>query len=129
MFHGLNITERHGPSEARQGGDYAVHVLPSTHMLLVNTPLRQQFDSWGMTLRREGRLARKAKREEAEINAPQPMIGELRLSACETRRLMSICVELLELCCHVSGRIDPAAGWMVAHARDEVMIGIFGVRP
>jgi hypothetical protein len=58
-----------------------------------------------------------------------PRPGLLRLSACETRRLMSICVELLELCCHVSGRIDPAAGWMVAHARDEVMIGIFGVRP
>jgi hypothetical protein len=129
MFHGSNITERHGPSEARQGGDYAVHVLPSTHMLLVNRPKHQQLNSWGMTLRREGKLARKAKKEEAEINAPQPMIGEPRLSACETRRLMSICVELLELCCHVSGRIDPAAGWMVAHARDEVMIGIFGVRP
>jgi hypothetical protein len=53
----------------------------------------------------------------------------LTLSACEARRLYGICVELLELCCHISGRIDPAAGWMVAHARDEVMIGIFGVRP
>lgn len=74
-------------------------------------------------------MAKKTKKEEVEDNAPQTMIGELRLSACETRRLMSICVELLELCCHVSGRIDPAAGWMVAHARDEVMIGIFGVRP
>jgi hypothetical protein len=118
-----------GASGADQSADDAVHVLPSTHMLLVNWPQRQQPDSWGTTLMREGKLARKAKKEEAEINAPQPIIGELRLSACETRRLMSICVEMLELCCHVSGRIDPAAGWMVAHARDEVMIGIFGVRP
>jgi hypothetical protein len=118
-----------GPTEADESAGSVVHVLPSTHMLLVNTPQRQQPDSYGMTLMREGRLARKAKKEEADINAPQPIIGELRLSACETRRLMSICVELLELCCHVSGRIDPAAGWMVAHARDEVMIGIFGVRP
>jgi hypothetical protein len=35
---------------------------------------------------------------------------------------------LLELCTHVSGRIDPEAGYMVAHARDEVMLGIFDVR-
>jgi hypothetical protein len=53
----------------------------------------------------------------------------LNLSACEARRLYGVCVELLELCSHVSGRIDPQAGWMVAHARDEVMLGIFDVKP
>jgi hypothetical protein len=56
-------------------------------------------------------------------------VGALNLSACEARRLYGICVELLELCSHVSGRIDPQAGWMVAHARDEVMLGIFDVKP
>ena len=70
--------------------------------------------------------------EEIEKRAPDPEdmkrnVGELNLSACEARRLYGICVELLELCSHVSGRIDPQAGWMVAHARDEVMLGIFNV--
>ena len=74
-------------------------------------------------------MAKRSKTDEKEFEVPTTKIGELRLSACETRQLMSICVEMLELCCHVSGRIDPAAGWMVPHARDEVMIGIFGVRP
>ena len=74
-------------------------------------------------------MAKRSKTKETEFEVPTAKVGELRLSACETHRLMSICVELLEFCCHVSGRIDPAAGWMVAHARDEVMIGIFGVRP
>jgi hypothetical protein len=74
-------------------------------------------------------VAKRAKKDGREFEVPTAKIAELRLSACETHRLMSICVEMLEFCCHVSGRIDPAAGWMVAHARDEVMIGIFGVRP
>jgi hypothetical protein len=74
-------------------------------------------------------VAKRAKAHEPEKTDRGPPVGELTLSACEARRLYGICVELLELCCHISGRIDPAAGWMVAHARDEVMIGIFGVRP
>ena len=76
-----------------------------------------------------GELAKKSKKSAvAPIDRRQP-VGELNLSACEARRLYGICVELLELCSHVSGRIDPQAGWMVAHARDEVMLGIFDVKP
>jgi hypothetical protein len=72
--------------------------------------------------------------QEIKKHAPEPEdtrrnVRELNLSACEARRLYGICVELLELCSHVSGRIDPQAGWMVAHARDEVMLGIFDVKP
>ncbi len=74
-------------------------------------------------------MAKRSKAREPETTVAKPNVGELSLSACEARRLYCVCVELLELCCHISGRIDPAAGWMVAHARDEVMIGIFGVRP
>jgi hypothetical protein len=78
----------------------------------------------------EGQLAKKSKKRALESEQqPKTHVGELNLSACEARRLYSICVELLELCTHVSGRIDPEAGYMVAHARDEVMLGIFDVRP
>jgi hypothetical protein len=74
-------------------------------------------------------LAKKSKKSAAALIDTRWPIGELNLSACEARRLYGICVELLELCSHVSGRIDPQAGWMVAHARDEVMFGIFDVKP
>jgi hypothetical protein len=76
-----------------------------------------------------GELAKKLKKREPEPLDAKRNVGELNLSACEARRLYGICVELLELCSHVSGRIDPQAGWMVAHARDEVMLGIFDVKP
>lgn len=72
-------------------------------------------------------VAKKLKKRAPNIEVTKPHVGELNLSACEARRLYGICVELLELCSHVSGRIDPQAGWMVAHARDEVMLGIFNV--
>jgi hypothetical protein len=77
----------------------------------------------------EAELAKKLKKREPEPFDVKRNVGELNLSACEARRLYGICVELLELCSHVSGRIDPQAGWMVAHARDEVMLGIFDVKP
>jgi hypothetical protein len=38
-------------------------------------------------------------------------------------------MHLLELCSTVSGRIDPEAEWMVAHARDEVMLSVFDMKP
>ena len=76
-----------------------------------------------------GELAKKLKKRETEPFDAKRNVGELNLSACEARRLYGICVELLELCSHVSGRVDPQAGWMVAHARDEVMLGIFDVKP
>jgi hypothetical protein len=98
-------------------------------MSLVILSLRHQtgFESgakyWGAG------LAKKSKKSAPALIDTKRPIGELSLSACEARRLYGICVELLELCSHVSGRIDPQAGWMVAHARDEVMLGIFDVKP
>jgi len=76
-----------------------------------------------------GGVTKKLKKRSSESEDTKQDIGKLNLSACEARRLYGICVELLELCSHVSGRIDPQAGWMVAHARDEVMLGIFDVKP
>jgi hypothetical protein len=76
-----------------------------------------------------GGVTKKLKKRSSESEDTKQDIGQLNLSACEARRLYGICVELLELCSHVSGRIDPQAGWMVAHARDEVMLGIFDVKP
>jgi hypothetical protein len=93
-------------------------ILPERH----HTAFRDGNQVW------EGRLAKKSKKHALEPEEAKGHVGELNLSACEARRLYSICVELLELCTHVSGRIDPEAGYMVAHARDEVMLGIFDVR-
>ena len=55
-------------------------------------------------------------------------IEELRLSAADARVLMTICVQLLDFCAHVCGKIDPTAAMMVTWARDEVTIPVFGYR-
>ena len=94
-------------------------ILPVRH----HTGFREGNQVW------ESELAKKSKKRAAEPEEPKTHVGELNLSACEARRLYSICVELLELGTQVSGRIDPEAGYMVAHARDEVMLGIFDVPP
>ena len=105
-----------------------VPVLLSTVLPLVIRHLRHQTGFEG-GVKYGGELAKKSKKSAvAPIDRRRP-VGELNLSACEARRLYGICVELLELCSHVSGRIDPQAGWMVAHARDKVMLGIFDVKP
>jgi hypothetical protein len=101
----------------------------STVLQLVILSLRHQTGIGGGVKYWGAELAKKSKKSAlGPIDEKRP-VGELSLSACEARRLYGICVELLELCSHVSGRIDPQAGWMVAHARDEVMLGIFDVKP
>jgi hypothetical protein len=101
----------------------------STVLSLVILSLRHQTGFEGGVKYGGGGLAKKSKKSAAALIETRRPVGELNLSACEARRLYGICVELLELCSHVSGRIDPQAGWMVAHARDEVMLGIFDVKP
>jgi len=98
-------------------------------MSLVILSLRHQTGIEGGVKYWGAELAKKSKKSAPALIDTKRPVGELNLSACEARRLYGICVELLELCSHVSGRIDPQAGWMVAHARDEVMLGIFDVKP
>jgi hypothetical protein len=46
---------------------------------------------------------------------------EATLTTSEAQKLIGICVELLDLCSKVTGRIDPAVGEMIAFARDEAL--------
>ncbi len=74
-------------------------------------------------------MAKSSKSWRKDEIEPKPKIGELTLSAFELRRLLAICVELIDLCSKVSGKIDPAVGLLVAHARDEVLFEVFDVKP
>lgn len=48
------------------------------------------------------------------------------LTAAQAERLLSICVDMIDLCAEVTGKIDPAAGTMVAYACEEALNGILG---
>jgi hypothetical protein len=46
---------------------------------------------------------------------------EIGLTPSEACRLMAICVDLIDLCAKVTGKIDPAVGSIVGYARDEAL--------
>jgi hypothetical protein len=50
-----------------------------------------------------------------------PACDNVTLSPAEAHRLLGLCVELIDLCAKVTGRIDPAIGAMVAYAREEAI--------
>jgi hypothetical protein len=43
------------------------------------------------------------------------------LTHSEACRLMAICIDLIDLCAKVTGKIDPAVGSIVDYARDEAL--------
>jgi hypothetical protein len=45
-------------------------------------------------------------------------IGLTRSEACQ---LIAICIDLIDLCARVTGKIDPALGSIVGYARDEAL--------
>ncbi len=44
---------------------------------------------------------------------------DIRLTPSDARRLMAICIDLIDLCAKVTGKIDPALASIVNYARDE----------
>jgi len=48
---------------------------------------------------------------------------DISLTPSEMCRLIAICIDLIDLCANVTGKIDPALGSIVAYARDEALSG------
>ena len=54
----------------------------------------------------------------------RPSVAEreaIGLTPSEACRLMAICVDLIDLCAKVTGKIAPAVGSIVGYARDEAL--------
>jgi hypothetical protein len=58
---------------------------------------------------------------EARQRTTKARIDDVRLTAAEACRLIDICIELIDFCAKVTGKIHPAAGSMVGYARDEAL--------
>ena len=48
---------------------------------------------------------------------------DIRLTPSDACRLIAICIDLIDLCARVTGKIDPALASIVAYARDEALSG------
>jgi hypothetical protein len=46
---------------------------------------------------------------------------KLQLSEKDVRFLLVVCVELVNLCAKLTGKIDPAAAAMLAYVRDDIV--------
>ena len=44
-----------------------------------------------------------------------------QLSKKDTRLMLVLCTELVNLCARLTGKIDPAAGAMLAYVRDDIV--------
>ena len=59
-----------------------------------------------------------------QVSPNSPAVDPIR----RADKLLGVCLELLELCIEVTGTIDPAAAWLVAHAKEEVSLNRYGTR-
>jgi hypothetical protein len=48
-------------------------------------------------------------------------VEESKLSKQDTRLLLVVCTELVNLCAKLTGKIDPAAAAMLAYVRDDIV--------
>ena len=63
------------------------------------------------------------------IDGSEQPFGGVSLTATQAERLLSICVDMIDLCAEVTGTIDPAVGTMVAYACEDALNGILGTKP
>jgi hypothetical protein len=48
---------------------------------------------------------------------------DIGLTPSDASRLIAICIDLIDLCAKVTGKIDPAVATIVGYARDEALSG------
>jgi hypothetical protein len=60
----------------------------------------------------------------AQQRSTKARIEDVTLTAAEACRLIDICIELIDLCAKVTGKIHPAAGSMMGYARDEALSAV-----
>jgi hypothetical protein len=54
-------------------------------------------------------------------NKSDPATEKSQLSIQDTRLLIVMCTELVNLCARLTGKIDPAAAAMLAYVRDDIV--------
>ena len=86
-------------------------------------PAKQMLRGLNVTKKRS--TNRETKNVEALPKYPALPLSDARVRAA---KLLNACIDILELCIEVTGTIDPGAAWLVAHAKDEVTLGVYGVR-
>ena len=57
------------------------------------------------------------------VNKSDTDTEKSHLSKQDVRLMLVLCTELVNLCAKLTGKIDPAAGAMLAYVRDDIVAG------
>lgn len=57
----------------------------------------------------------------ARVDKLETAVEKSQLSKQDIRLLLVMCTELVNLCANLTGKIDPAAGAMLAYVRDDIV--------
>jgi hypothetical protein len=82
---------------------------------------------WSELGARRGKMGAVIKRMPLDVSKQRFEGGPL--TAPQAERLLSICVDMIDLCAEVTRKIDPAVGAVVACACEDALNGILGAKP
>jgi len=57
----------------------------------------------------------------ARVDKLETAVEKSQLSKQDIRLLLVMCTELVNVCAKLTGKIDPAAGAMLAYVRDDIV--------
>ena len=63
------------------------------------------------------------------LGTTRAKVEDMALTNSEACQLIGICIELIDLCAKVTGKIDPAVGSILSYARDEALIESLEIVP
>jgi hypothetical protein len=78
-------------------------------------------DRTKLRFRREAEMSMDSTMLRQRSRPPEANGEEVSLTRAEACRLIAICIDLIDLCAKVTGKIDPAVASIVGYARDEAL--------
>jgi hypothetical protein len=93
----------------------------STYLLIVMALLWYISDRAKLHFGREAQMSGEFTVLYDRSRPSEPSREDIRLTPSDACRLIAICIDLIDLCAKVTGKIDPALASIVAYARDEAL--------
>jgi hypothetical protein len=96
-------------------------VSASTYLLIVMALLWYVSDGTKLQFGREAQMSTESTMLSERLRPSMANREDVTLTPSEAGRLIAICIDLIDLCAKVTGKIDPAVASIVSYARDEAL--------
>jgi hypothetical protein len=118
------IVETYRRIDPKLVGLLSLHISVACYLfrMLANSPAGE------LLFGQEAKMPKQLRTLNAVTSPAKPETDEKRLTASEARRLIGVCIELIDVCSKVSGRVNAEVGSILAYPRDEALAGIHEAR-